>query len=103
MSDRNTIPDRHEVRHFRDLPAGRARGDHQAGEAIRQGDARVAHLLLDIGVDQRAEDLQDRPRQSVRPQMCHSRDRRCRRADPHVCRRIASRGTALVATPKSNA
>ena len=62
------------------------------GEAIREGDARLAHLLLNIRVDQRAEDIQDRAGESVRPQMRDPRDRRRWRADIDVRRRIVHGG-----------
>lgn len=60
---------------------------YSSGKTIRESDARVTHLLLDISIDQRAEDLQDRARQGIRPQMRHPRDRRRRgaRADVHGC------------------
>ncbi len=54
------------------------------GEAVREGDARVSHLLLDICVDQRAEDIQDRAGESVRPEMRYTRDRRRWRASVDV-------------------
>ena len=58
------------------------------GEALRKGDACLAHILLNISLDQRAEDLQDRPGEGVRPEMRHPGNRRRGRANTNVCRRI---------------
>ena len=35
------------------------------GKAIREGDARLVDFLLDLSVDQRAEDLQNRASQGL--------------------------------------
>ena len=62
------------------------------GQAVRKSDACVPHLLLDISIDKRAEDIQDRAGESVRPQMRDPRDRRRWRADIDVRRRIVHGG-----------
>ena len=62
---------------------------HHPGKAFREGDACLAHLLLDVCVNQCAEDIQDRTGEGVRPEMCYPRNRRRRRAGIDVRRRIA--------------
>ena len=47
----------------------------EPGEALRQSNARVTHLLFDIRIYQRAEDLQNCARKGFRSQMRHPRDR----------------------------
>jgi len=37
----------------------------KTGQTLRQSDARISHLLLDIRIDQRAKDLQNRARKGV--------------------------------------
>lgn len=44
------------------------------GEAFRKGNACLTDFLLNIGLDQCAEDLQDRPGEGVRPEMRHPRN-----------------------------
>lgn len=54
------------------------------GSQVCQGNESAPHLLLRALVHQRTEDLQDRPRQGMRPQVYHRADQQGRRADPRV-------------------
>lgn len=75
--DCHTIPDRHEIRHFLYFPSGRTRRDYETGECmpradspmiyfarqgqtIRESNACVLDFLLNLGVHQCPEDLQNR-------------------------------------------
>ena len=57
---------------------------HCVGTKIRQSHARQLDLQQHQPQHQRAEDLQDRPKQGLRPEMHHPRDRDSRRAAPIV-------------------
>lgn len=87
-ADCHPRPDWHKVRRVCHSTAGRAGGDHQAGEALLKGHACAPNLLLHFTLYQRAEDLQDRPRQGVRPEVRDPGDRGGWRAYFTVCRRL---------------
>jgi hypothetical protein len=99
--DGDPVPNWDQVRHVRDVPTGRAGGDHEAGAAVRQGDARLPHLLQHVREHQRAEDLQDRAREGVRPQVRDPGNRGRRRTRPHLRRRLSHPDSACERIPRT--
>jgi hypothetical protein len=97
--DSDPVPHRNKVRHVRDIPPRRARGDHKASETIRKGNARLTHLLFYIGLDQCPEDIQNRPCKSIRSQMCHPRNRGRWRACTYLRRCLTKRSAPIPRMP----
>ena len=62
------------------------------GETIRQGHARITNLLLDVRFDQRPEDIQDRPRESFRFEMRHTRSPQRWRTTIDLCGPVGRTG-----------
>lgn len=62
--------------------------NHELGEAFRKGNACLLDFLFNVSIDKRAEDIQDRSSESIRPEMRHPGNRRRGRADIDVRRRI---------------